>query len=57
MWNDLISQTVSPTQIVVVRVQIWQLGVKLVRYLWTFPRSLVIPKFSVVELVMVVIWC
>ena len=47
---------------VAVHVQIWRVGVnmgefRLVRYLLTFPKSLVIHKFSVVEPVMVVMWC
>ena len=46
------------TQMVAVHVQIWRVGVnmgefRLVRYLLTFPKSLVIHKFSVVEPVMV----
>ena len=57
MWINQVSQTVSLTPIVAVHAQIWQLGVKLVRYLFTFPKSLVIHKFSMVEPVMVVIWC
>ena len=56
MWINQV-RTVSLTQMVVVHAQIWQLGVKLVRYLLTFPKSLMIHKFSVVEPVMGVIWC
>ena len=63
MWINLVSQSGSLTQIVTVHVQIWRLRVNsgefsLVTYLLTFPKtSLVIHKFSVVESVMVVIWC
>ena len=57
MLINQVSQTVSLTPIVAVHAQIWQLGIKLVRYLLTFPKSLVIHQFAVVEPVMVVLWC
>ena len=57
MLINQVSQTVSLTPIVAVHAQIWQLGIKLVRYLLTFPKSLVIHKFYVVEPVMGVTWC
>ena len=50
-------RTVSLTQRGVVQVQIWPMGFNLVRFLLTFPKSLVIHQFAVVEPVMVVLWC
>ena len=50
-------RTVSLTQRGVVQVQTWPFGVNLVRFLLTFPKSLVIHKFSVVEPVMFFMWC